>query len=133
MQRHLRRGLALALALGASHALAATISVDILADEDNGNTMGPNPLGTGCSLREALQAVANNDGNPYNGCTAATIGGPNTIDIGVAGTIVVNETVPDPSQPVGANPIRNGSLPNAMSASTHGALTVTNTGGSTVS
>ncbi len=132
MQRRLRRGLALALLLGAGHTVAATISVDITTDEDNGNTMGPDPLGTGCSLREALQAVANNDGNPYNGCTAATAGGPNTIDITVGGSILVNEAVPDPSQPAGAATIRNGSLPNAMDAATHGALTITNSGGATV-
>ena len=133
MQRHFRAGYALSLFLVAAPALAATISVDIVADEDNGNTMGPNPPGTGCSLREALQAVANNDGNGWNGCAAATIGGPNTIDIAVGGTIVVNSAVPDPSQPVGAANVRNGSLPNAMDASTHGALTVTNSGGAVVS
>lgn len=133
MQRHLCRALAWALLLGAGHAVAATISVDIVADEDNGNTMGPDPIGTGCSLREALQAVANNDGNAYNGCAAATVGGPNTIDIAVGGTIVVNSAVPDPSQPVGAAMIRNSSLPSAMDAATHGALTITNSGGATVS
>jgi CSLREA domain-containing protein len=132
MQRQLCRGLALVLLLSAGQGIAATISVDITADEDNGNTMGPNPVGTGCSLREALQAVANNDGNPYNGCAAATVGGPNTIDIAVGGTITVNEAMPDPSQPPGST-IRNGSLPNAMDAGTHGALTVTNGGGATVS
>lgn len=133
MQRHHRAGWAWALLFGGAHAFGATISVDIVADEDNGNTMGGNPLDTGCSLREALQAVANNDGAAWRGCTAATIGGPNTIDIAVGGTIVVNSAVPDPNQPVGQPPIRNGSLPNAMNASTHGALTITNSGGATVS
>jgi len=132
MQRYLCRALAWALLLGAAQAGATTISVDIVADEDNGNPVGgPNPPGTGCSLREALQAVANNDGIAYNGCAAATVGGPNTIDIAAAGTIVVNSAVPDPGQP--ASTIRNGSLPNAMDASTHGALTITNSGGATVS
>ena len=133
MQRHLRAGWAWGLLFAGAHAFGATISVDIVADEDNGNTAGGNPLGTGCSLREALQAVHNNDGNPWNGCPAATIGGPNTIDIAVGGTIVVNSAVPDPSQPVGQPSIRNGSLPNAMDASTHGALAITNSGGATVS
>ncbi|MET0229298.1 MAG: hypothetical protein ABW186_00035, partial [Rhodanobacteraceae bacterium] len=133
MQRHLRAGWALSLMFVTARAFAATISVDIVADEDNGNTAGPNPLGTGCSLREALQAVANNDGMPWRGCTAATMGGPNTVDIAVGGTIVVNSALPDPSQPVGAATIRNGSLPNAMDASSHGALTITNSGAATVS
>jgi fibronectin-binding autotransporter adhesin len=133
MQRRLRRALALSLLLGAGHALAATISVDTVADEDNGNTAGPNPLSTGCSLREALQTVANNDGNAYNGCAAATAGGPNTIDIAVGGTIVVNSAVPDPSQPAGMGTIHNGSLPNVMAAASHGALTITDNGGAIAS
>jgi CSLREA domain-containing protein len=134
MQHHVRRAAALALLLVAGQAMSATISVDILADEDNGNPAGgPNPPDTGCSLREALQAVANNNGNAYNGCAAATAGGPNTIDIAVAGTIVVNSMVPNPSQPIGAGTIQNGSLPNAMDATSHGSLTITNSGGATVS
>jgi CSLREA domain-containing protein len=134
MQRYFRAGWALGLLFGTAHALAATISVDIIADEDNGNPAGgPNPPSTGCSLREAIQAVANNNGMPYNGCTAATAGGPNTIDIGVAGTIVVNSLVPDPSQPIGAANIQNGSLPSAMDATTHGTLEITNSAGATVS
>ncbi len=43
---------------------------------------------------------------PWRGCTAATVGQPNTIDIAVAGTIVINSAVPDPNQPVGQPPIR---------------------------
>ena len=132
MQHHLRLAWACAFLFVAGRAFAATISVDIAADEDNGNTMGPNPLSTGCSLREALQTVANNDGNAHSGCAAATTGGPNTIDIAVGGTIVVNSMVPDPNQPPGST-IRNGSLPSAKDSATHGALTITNSGGATVS
>jgi predicted outer membrane repeat protein len=133
MQRHVRAGWAGVLLFGSVHSFGATLSVDVVIDEDNGNTSGPNPLSTGCSLREALQAVANNDGNAYNGCTAATVGGPNTIDIGVAGTITVNSAVPDPAQPVGAGTIRHGTLPNVMDAASHGALAITNSGAATVS
>jgi len=132
MQRHLCRAFAWALSLAAGHVVAATISVDTLADEDNGNSAGANPASTGCSLREALQEIVNNDGSAYNGCAAATVGGPNTIDIAVAGAIVVNSAVPDPGQPAGAGTVRNGSLPNAMDASTHGAITITNSAGSTI-
>ena len=44
MQRRLRRRIGMGFLLGAGQAFAATISVDITADEDNGNTMGPEPL-----------------------------------------------------------------------------------------
>ena len=40
MQHHVRRAAALALLLVAGQAISATISVDILADEDNGNPAG---------------------------------------------------------------------------------------------
>ena len=109
-------GLALAgaLLLSVSTATAATLTVDTAVDEDNGRTSNVGtdnyPLSQGCSLREALQSIFDNTGVAYNGCTAPTVGGPNTIDITVAGPIVVNSLVPDPGDVNGVATTRNSNL-----------------------
>lgn len=122
--------LALVFAPAFSMVHAATITVKIAVDEDNGN---PPPSGSdkapksqGCSLREALQEIDNNDGVAYKGCTAATVGGPNTIDLMQSGgTITVNSLVPDPNDHSnGTNMIRNGPLPNIFSAATIGKVII---------
>lgn len=121
-------GLAFWQLTAATH--AATITVDTAQDEDNGrtsNNMGENyPLSQGCSFREALQTVANNDGNPHNGCAAATVGGPNTIAFAGSYTITINSQVADPTDITGAAMTRNGTLPNITG--TPGALTIDGAG-----
>ena len=109
---------------------AATINVTTTDDEDNGN---PPPSGTdkapkslGCSLREAMQEIDNNDGIAYKGCAKATVNGPNTIDLtNAGGKIIVNGLVPDPSDHTnGTKKIRNGLLPNIFSAATIGKVII---------
>lgn len=102
-----------AFALVSTPAQANTINVTTSQDEDNGNLSGHPPVGQGCSLREALQAIVN--GAAYRGCSAPTVGGPNTIDLtNAGGTIVINSLVPDPSGAPGN--VRNGNLPFISSA-----------------
>jgi CSLREA domain-containing protein len=121
MKAYTKRGLWLAASSWwwLASAGAATITVDTDKDEDNGRTSnmsGENfPLSQGCSLREALQAVANNDGLPHRGCTAATVDGPNTIQFDGDYTIVINSQVPDPADVNGMAMKRNGILPNVTS------------------
>jgi predicted outer membrane repeat protein len=96
-------------------ASAATITVDTAIDEENGRTSNgageSYPLSQGCSLREALAELFFNDGVAYDGCAAADINGPNTINLSVAGPFVVNSLVPDPADITGVNTVRNGALP----------------------
>lgn len=124
-------GLALAFSPALSTVHAATINVTTSDDEDNGN---PPPAGSdkakgskGCSLREALQEIDLNNGVAYHGCAAATVNGPNTINLsGAGGTIIVNGLVPDPSDHAnGTAMVRNGNLPNIFNASSIGAVTLT--------
>jgi CSLREA domain-containing protein len=110
---------------------AATVNVTTTDDEDNGN---PAPSGSdkapkskGCSLREALQEIDNNDGVAYHGCSAATVNGPNTVNLsGAGGTITINGLVPDPNDHTnGTNKVRNGQLPNIFTAATIGKVIIT--------
>ena len=99
-----------------SVAQAATITVDIVDDEDNvlqsnlpGNTF---PLSKGCSLREALKTVFLNLGTVYDTkCGAATIDGPNTITFSKSLNIVSNSQVKDPTDQTQAALKRWGALP----------------------
>lgn len=92
------------------------------------NGMGENyPNSTGCSLREALQDVAdagNMTAISYPECGMPTSGGANTINLGTH-SIVVNGTELNPGDVNGTATVNNGSLPYVGSAATYGALTIT--------
>ena len=64
------------------NALAATITVDTLEDENN--------IGTNCSLREAITAA--NTNAAFGGCSAGS--GADIINIAVTGTIQLAEVLP---------------------------------------
>ncbi len=133
--------LALAAAMPAP---AATLTVTTDHDEANcrsesgcstaANGPGENyPNSTGCSLREALQDVAdagNTVAISYPECGAPTAGGSNTINLGTH-SIVVNATELNPGDVNGTATMNNGSLPFVGAAATYGALTIT--GGTAVS
>lgn len=128
-------GAAFALAL-ATAGQAATLNVTTDADEANcrseaGCSTPPNGMGetfpnsTGCSLREALQDVADKAGSQpisFPECgTPDTTG--NTIVLG-AHAIVVYSGVPDPTKQTNTT-IHNGQLPFITGAATAGKYTIT--------
>jgi len=122
----------------AMSAQAATLTVTTDSDEANcrseaGCTTPPNgpgetfPNSTGCSLREALQDVAdaaNAQATSFPECGAATpFPSSNVIVLG-AHAIVIYGPVPDPTKQDGSI-IHNGQLPFIISKATAGALSVT--------
>lgn len=113
---------------------AATITVTTTADEANclcstngcSTKLGCDihldpqsyPLSTGCSLREALQDIADVAGGQvitYQECGTPDTGG-NTIVLG-ANAIDIYSAVPDPTDSTGAAMVNNGQLPFILKAS----------------
>lgn len=139
MNAPMYRWIALLALAAAAAAPAATLTVTTNSDEANcrsesGCSVAPNGMGenypnsTGCSLREALQDIAD-AGNavpltyPECGTPDTGMGSSNTIDLG-AHSIVVNGTEPNPGDVNGTATVHNGSLPFVGSAATYGALTI---------
>jgi uncharacterized repeat protein (TIGR01451 family) len=144
MSALLPRWIALIAIAAAASAPAATLMVTTDHDEKNcrsesGCSTAPNGMGenypnsTGCSLREALQDIAdagNSAPLSYPECGTPTSGGPNTIDLGTH-SIVVNATELNPGDVNGVATLNNGSLPDIGDAATYGAVTIT--GGTAIS
>lgn len=112
---------------------AATLTVTTNHDEANKRTTNSSgehyPISKGCSLREALQDIAdagNGVAQSFPECGSADAGASNTIDLaGAGGTIVINSAEKDPSDINGSNTVYNSSLPYIGSAATYGAVTIT--------
>ncbi|HZP67412.1 MAG TPA: putative Ig domain-containing protein, partial [Rudaea sp.] len=130
----------------AQNSFAATLTVTTTKDEANCNTTNsgsPNPacvvmntggnnypLSQGCSLREALQNIADagNGISPqsFPECGNADSGAAATNTIVLpAGNINVNEAVPDPGDSTGMAMKNNGTLPFVGDAATFGKVIVT--------
>lgn len=127
--------------LATAHAATLTVTTD--SDEANCNcngmgcsvnpvcvhTSGSFPTSTGCSLREALQDIADVAGSQtieYPECGTPDPGpaGTNTIVLG-AHAITLFALVPDPSDSTGVAMKSNGLLPFVTSKTTAGSLTIT--------
>jgi|GEM_PF-4065056 predicted outer membrane repeat protein len=142
--RHLRTGLLGALMLVVLDGRAAVLTVTTAHDEANcrsvaGCSTPPNgsgenyPNSTGCSLREALQDIADAAAaypNPptlsYPECGTPDAGpaATNTIVLG-AQNIQINAAEPDPTDVTGTNLVHNGLLPFVGDKATWGTLSIT--------